>query len=77
VERCYYTGATAGQMWLHDLSSYLQELPEGDPRLERLGGTGHDLADAEEYLCGKPHALAQSFDPSHWLDEYVQLTAQR
>jgi hypothetical protein len=73
VEHCYYNGPTAGQMWLHDLSAYLQSLPTGDPQLERLDG--HDLAGAEAYLCGQPHALVQAFDPAAWFDEYVAVTA--
>jgi hypothetical protein len=75
VEHCYYNGSTAGQMWLHDLSAYLQELPAGDPRLKRLGTRG--TTDAEEYLCGAPHPLAQAFDPGVWLDQYAELAAQR
>jgi hypothetical protein len=75
VEHCYYNGPTAGQMWLHDLSAYLEGLPTGDARLERLGSRG--VADAEEHLCREPHALAQAFDPGVWLDQYAELAVQR
>ena len=75
AEHCYYTGPTAGQMWLHDLSSYLQGLPSNDPRLEHLVDDDAALESAERYLCDVPHPLAQAFDPSAWLDEYVTRAA--
>jgi hypothetical protein len=75
AEHCYYTGPTAGQMWLHDLSSYLQSLPSDDPRLEHLVDDHAALESAERYLCDVPHPLAQTFDPSAWLDDYVTRAA--
>jgi hypothetical protein len=77
TEHCYYTGPTAGQMWLHDLSSYLQQLPDDDPRFRSLGRSEQALADAEAYLCERPHALAQAFHPSAWLDQYVERAEAR
>ena len=71
AEHCYYSGPTAGQMWLHDLSAYLQSLPEEDPRLARLAGDEHALDDAEEVLCGDPKPLAQHFSPGDWLDGFA------
>lgn len=76
VEHCYYSGATAGQMWLHDLSAYLRSLPSEDGRLDRLAHAGGDpVAAAEEHLCTRPHPLVQAFDAGAWLDEYVQQVA--
>jgi|tagenome__1003787_1003787.scaffolds.fasta_scaffold20116072_3 hypothetical protein len=75
AEHCYYTGPTAGQMWLHDLSSYLQALPSDDPRLGDLVDDDAALENAERYLCEAPHPLAQAFDPSAWLDDYVTRAA--
>jgi hypothetical protein len=77
AEHCYYTGATAGQMWLHDLSAYLQQLPDDDPRFRRLVRSEQSLADAETYLCEQPHALAQAFRPSTWLDQFAERAAVR
>jgi hypothetical protein len=76
VEHCYYTGPTAGQMWLHDLSTYLQGLPPEDRRLERLADHDHVLQDAERDICERPHPLVQAFDPSQWLDEYAARAGQ-
>lgn len=73
AEQCYYSGPTAGQMWLHDLSAYLQTLPEDDGRLRRLAGAATDAtSSAQQHLCEEPHPLAQAFSPSDWLDRYVE-----
>lgn len=75
AEQCYYNGSTAGQMWLHDLSTYLQGLAADDPRLARIADRGQMLDDAEAYLCDRPPALVQAFDPSAWLDGYAARAA--
>lgn len=77
AEHCYYSGATAGQMWLHDLSGYLQTLPEDDPRLGRLAGDERVLEGTEDVLCSEPQPLVQAFDPSAWLDRFAARAAQQ
>lgn len=77
AEHCYYSGATAGQMWLHDLSAYLQGLPGDDPRFASLAGDEQTLDRAEEVLCAEPQPLVQAFDPAAWLDGFAARTGQR
>ena len=77
AEHCYYSGPTAGQMWLHDLSAYLQQLPDDDPRLANLGRSDQVLAEVEAHLCEHPQSLAQSFRPSAWLDRFAERAEAR
>ena len=70
IERCYYTGQAAGQMWLHDLSAYLQALPLDDPRLAGLAARG-PVGAVDDYVHAHAQPLASDLDPSAWLDAYL------
>jgi hypothetical protein len=70
IERCYYTGQAAGQMWLHDLSTYLQALPADDPRQAGLAARGPAGA-VDDYLHAHAQPLASGLDASAWLDAYL------
>ena len=72
VERAYYTGATAGQPSLPQVSAFVDALPRNDWRLIRLAiiGTSTSLRD---FIAASPPvaAAAETFKPSTWLDSYV------
>ena len=76
VERLYYSGDTAGQMWLHDLSTYLQSLPANDTRLRRLA-EGPGIATAADYLHLDSRPIVSQLNPSLWLDSYLQWAEDR
>jgi hypothetical protein len=71
VESRYYSDEAGGQMWLHDLSVYLQALPSSDERLQRLVGT--DVHEGvTEHLRTASHPIVSQFDASAWLDDLVE-----
>ena len=74
LERCYYTGSTAGQRWLANLSAFVQDLPRNDRRLIRLAILG-EPADLEDFIALRPPSTADRLAPSSWLDDYVDWTA--
>jgi hypothetical protein len=70
VEHRYYSGETAGQMWLHDLSTYLQALPTSDARLRQLA-EGYGAATAADYVLVDSRPIVSRLNPSLWLDSFV------
>jgi hypothetical protein len=74
VERCYYTGSTAGQGWLENLSAFVQSMPRDDRRLIRLAIVGR-AADLRDFIALSPPSTADRLRPSSWLDAYVDWTA--
>lgn len=70
IERSYHSGATAGQIWLHDLSAYLQALPLDDHRLSELTDR-YDANGVEDYLHQHAQPLVSHLNPSAWLDDYT------
>jgi len=76
VERCYYTGSTAGQAWLELLSAFVDEMPRDDRRLIRLTVAGSRAADLCDFIALSPPSTADKLEPSSWLDGYVDWTAR-
>ena len=70
LEASFSTGDTAGQMWLHDLSAYLQALPADDSRLAELASS-RQPAPVEDFLNLAPWRVISSLNPSSWLDGYT------
>lgn len=71
IESRYYSDEAAGQMWLRDLSVYLQVLPSDDERLQRLAGT--NLRESvTEYLAIESRPIVSQFSPSAWLDHFLE-----
>jgi hypothetical protein len=75
VERCYYTGATAGQSWLENLSAFVEAMPRDDRRLIRLAIVGR-APDLRAFIALLPPSTADKLKPSSWLDGYVDWTAR-
>jgi hypothetical protein len=74
LERCYYTGSTAGQPWLGNLSAFVHGLPRNDRRLIRLAIVGK-AADLGAFIALSPPSTAEKLQPSSWLDGYVDWSA--
>lgn len=70
LEAAFYSGDTAGQMWLHDLSAYIQALPDHDSRLTALAAT-RQPAPIQEFLEVEARRVISSLNPSAWLDHYT------
>jgi hypothetical protein len=74
LERCYYTGSTAGQPWLGDLSAFVQALPRDDRRLIRLAIVGGEV-NLHDFIAIRPPSTADQLRPSTWFDGYVDWSA--
>ena len=70
LERCYYTGTTAGESWLGNLSAFVQEMPRDDRRLIRLAIVGCAV-DLRDFIAISPPSSADKLRPSSWFDGYV------
>ena len=70
LEGRYYSGATAGQLWLRDLSAYLQSLPEDDVLFRRLAAA-HEQRGFGRYLEIEARPLLSSLDPAGWFGGYL------
>jgi hypothetical protein len=70
VEAAYYTGPTAGQPWLPQVSVFLDALPRTDPRLARLAVLGASNA-LRDFIAASPPAVTDRFEPAGWLDRYI------
>lgn len=70
LEAAFYGGDTAGQMWLHDLSAYIQALPDNDSRLAELAAS-RKPGQIEDFLGIGARRVISSLNPSSWLDDYT------
>lgn len=70
VERCYYTGATAGEPWLETLAGFLHVMHRDDRRLVRLAIAGRAM-ELAEFIALTPPTAEDKAMPSSWLDAYV------
>jgi hypothetical protein len=68
-EAAFYAGDTAGQMWLHDLSAYVQSLPGDDDRLTRLAAG--EIRPVDDFLDVEARRVISSLNASSWLDDYT------
>ena len=71
IEGRFYSGPTAGQMWLADLSAYVQGLPDNDTRLIALARTG-SVPSISDYLLADAQPLVAQFDPDVWFEQYTK-----
>ena len=69
LEGRYYSGATAGQLWLRDLSAYLRSVPAEDPLFTRLA-EAHGRRGFGRYLELAAHPHLTSLDPASWFEGY-------